>query len=71
MILRGLQKCGQQRTAVQLAKQYYWAVSEVYKKTGTFWENYAPDMVDKGNQSRPDFCGWTAIVPISIYREFL
>lgn len=71
MVLRGLLKYDQQKLAKQLAIQYYWSVAEVYKKTGTFWENYAPDSIDKGNNSRPDFCGWTGIVPISIYKEFL
>ncbi len=71
MVLRGLMKYGQKRTAYELARQYYWAVAEVYKKTGTFWENYAPDSIDKGNNSRPDFCGWTGLVPIAVYREFL
>ncbi|MBL7694007.1 MAG: hypothetical protein JNK91_04130 [Ferruginibacter sp.] len=71
MILLGLLKYGEKKIANKLARQYYWAVAEVYKKTGTFWENYAPDFIDRGNDSRPDFCGWTGIVPITIYREFI
>ncbi|HRI25341.1 MAG TPA: trehalase family glycosidase [Ferruginibacter sp.] len=71
MVLRGLQRYHQQKTASKLAKQYYWAVAEVYKQTGSFFENYAPDAVAKGNQSRPDFCGWTGLVPIAIFREFI
>lgn len=71
MILRGLVRYKQNKLAMRLAKQYYWAVAEVYKQTGTFYENYAPDALSKGNQSRPDFCGWTGLVPISIYREFI
>ena len=59
------------KIANKLARQYYWAVAEVYKETGTFWENYAPDFIDRGNDSRPDFCGWTGIVPVAIYREFI
>lgn len=71
MILLGLMKYGQKKIAIRLARQYYWAVAEVYKKTGTFWENYAPDFIDKGDPARPDFCGWTGIVPVTIYREFI
>ena len=71
MILRGLKRYNQDRLAGRLAKQYYQAIAEVYKQTGTFFENYAPDAVSKGNQSRPDFCGWTGLVPIAIYREFI
>jgi neutral trehalase len=71
MILKGLLNYGQKTLATKLAHQYYWAVAEVYKKTNTFWENYAPDFIDKGNVARPDFCGWTALVPIAVYKEFI
>lgn len=71
MILRGLKQYNKTELANKLAKQYYWAVSKVYEATGTFWENYAPDHLTKGSDSRPDFCGWTAVVPITIYREFI
>jgi len=71
MVLRGLLRYNEEKTARRLAKQYYWAVAEVYKQTGTFFENYAPDAVSKGNEARPDFCGWTGLVPIAVYREFI
>ncbi len=71
MILRGLKRYGKNKVASKLAARYYWAIAEVYKQTGTFFENYAPDSLNKGNQSRPDFCGWTGLVPISVYREFI
>ena len=71
MILKGLAKYQKTKIADQLAKQYYWAVAEVYKQTGTFWENYAPDFLEKGSSSRPDFCGWTGIVPIAVYNEYI
>jgi hypothetical protein len=71
MIIRGLQRYKQNELANKLARQYYWCVAEVYKNTKTFWENYAPDHIAQGSQARPDFCGWTAIVPIAIYHEFI
>ncbi len=71
MIVRGLQRSGQQALATRLARQYYWSVAQVFEATGTFWENYAPDALTQGNQSRPDFCGWTGLVPIAVYREFI
>ncbi len=71
MVLRGLLRYNEEKTARRLAKQYYWAVAEVYKQTGTFFENYAPDAVSKGNEARPDFCGWTGLVPVAVYREFI
>ena len=71
MVIRGLQRCGQQGLATRLARQYYWSVARVFKSTGTFWENYAPDALSKGNIARPDFCGWTGLAPIALYREFI
>jgi len=71
MVLRGLERIGERALAVQLARRYYWAVAQVYKATGTFWENYAPDSVAKGSIARGDFCGWTGLVPIAIYREYI
>lgn len=71
MVIRGLQHCGKSELAAKLAKQYYWCVAQVYKATGTFWENYAPDFIKQGSDSRKDFCGWTAIAPIAIWHEFI
>lgn len=71
MVIRGLMYCKQTALAKKLARQYYWGVAEVYKKTGTFWECYAPDSTNRGDESRKDFCGWTGIVPITLYHEFI
>ncbi|MBV8501378.1 MAG: hypothetical protein JO006_06655 [Paucibacter sp.] len=71
MVIRGLETVGQHALAERLARQFYWCVAEVYKATGTFWENYAPDQVAPGNSSRRDFCGWTALVPITIWHDYI
>jgi len=71
MVIKGLLRYDQKKLATLLAKQYYWSVAEVFKKTKTFWENYAPDSIAQGNPARPDFCGWTGIVPITLYHEFI
>lgn len=71
MIIKGLQRYNKKILATKLARQYYWCVAEVYKQTKTFWENYAPDAISPGSQARPDFCGWTAIVPVALYHEFV
>jgi hypothetical protein len=42
---------------------------QVFKDTGTFWENYAPEASTPGLLARPDFIGWTGLVPISILFE--
>lgn len=71
MIILGLEESGRHDLAVRLARQYYWCVAEVYKATGTFWENYAPDSLARGNPSRGDFCGWTALVPITLWHDYI
>jgi glycogen debranching enzyme len=71
MVLRGLQRYRQHALARRLARQYYDGVAEVYRNTATFWENYAPDARQPGHPARPDFCGWSAIAPITLRREFI
>ena len=70
MILRGLSKYGKDELAREIALNHYGNVLEVYKKTGTFWENYAPEMTEEG-YARRDFVGWTGIVPISVFIEYI
>lgn len=70
-IILGLERYGQRALAKKLATAYYDAVAKVYQKTGTFWENYAPDAISQGDMARPAFCGWTALVPITLYREYI
>jgi len=71
MVIRGLQRYGQGALAAALAHQYYACVADVYRRTGTFWENYAPDASRPGDPARADFCGWTGIAPIALLREFI
>jgi hypothetical protein len=71
MVLRGLQQVGKPELAQTLAQRFYGTVAEVFQNSGTFWENYAPEFASYGNPAKPDFCGWTAIVPIAIWREFI
>ncbi|SFQ80973.1 MGH1-like glycoside hydrolase domain-containing protein [Hymenobacter arizonensis] len=71
MVLRGLQHVGKAELAQQLAQRFYGVVAQVFQSSGTFWENYAPEFASYGNPAKPDFCGWTAIVPIAIWREFI
>lgn len=71
MIIRGLLRVGRPDLADKLARQYYWCVAQVFEATGTFWENYAPDSLARGSQSQGDFCGWTALVPIALWHEFI
>lgn len=69
MIIEGLENYGYNTMAYELAMKYLDLVTSVYKKTGTIWENYAPDYVtygihkDKSPVAR-DFVGWSGIGPI-------
>ncbi len=71
MVLKGLSANGQEDLARHLAAKVYASVAEVFEATGTFWENYAPDLVAYGMPSKKDFCGWTALVPVAIYKEYI
>ncbi|MDC8005280.1 trehalase family glycosidase [Aureisphaera galaxeae] len=71
MVLKGLSANGHDALAQDLATKVYRNVATVYEATGTFWENYAPDLISYGMPSKKDFCGWTALIPIAVYKEYL
>jgi neutral trehalase len=71
MALKGLSVYGEELLAKDLASKVYANVTEVYQATGTFWENYAPDLISYGMPAKKDFCGWTALIPIAVYREYI
>ena len=71
MVLKGLTANGKHELAHDLAERTYAAVAEVFEATDTFWENYAPDLVSYGMPAKLDFCGWTGLVPIAIYNEYI
>ncbi len=45
-------------------------MGEVFQKTGTVWENYAPDASALHRPAKPDFVGWSGIGPILYLLEF-
>ncbi|MDO5571353.1 MAG: trehalase family glycosidase [Bacteroidales bacterium] len=65
MVVQGLKKHNYDTLAWDIAINHYNNVFEVYKKTGTFWEYYAPESADPGFMARPDFVGWTGLPPIA------
>ena len=70
--LCGLRNIGQEEMAKRCARKYYTAYAELYRSTGTIWENISPEQYDSPKEvSAPDFCGWGALVPVTIAREFL
>jgi len=70
MIIRGLEKYNLNKTAYDIAMNHLNNVADVYRKTGTVWENYAADSILQGNNSRKDFVGWSGLAPILYFLEY-
>lgn len=68
-VLRGLSACGFGKLAHEIALNHVGNVAGVFEKTGTVWENYAPESMAPGNPSRPDFVGAGGITPIAMLFE--
>ncbi len=60
---------GRFETARTITRNHLDIVLEVFRDTGTFWENYAPDSVAPGQIARPEFVGWTGCGPIALLIE--
>ena len=69
MVLRGLTAYGKDDLAKSIAKNTCKNVATVFETTGTFWENYTPDLVSYGMPVKKYFCGWTALFPIAMYNK--
>lgn len=70
MVIRGLEDYGYQDRAHELALSHLNLVAQVFKNTGTIWENYAPDAVAPGKPAKSDFVGWSGIGPIMYLLEY-
>lgn len=70
MVIRGLERYGYDTLARESALNHLGNVGEVYRSTGTLWENYAADTVMAGDPSRPEFVGWSGIGPIRYLMEY-
>ncbi|MFZ4398037.1 MAG: MGH1-like glycoside hydrolase domain-containing protein, partial [Kiritimatiellia bacterium] len=68
-IIKGLELYGEEDFATEAALRYVRAMFEVYKRTGTVWENYAPESMSQGTPAKPDFVGWSGIGPITLLIE--
>jgi len=71
MVINGLAEKGYKNLAHEIAVNHYNQVFEVYKKTGTFFEYYAPESCEPGFMARRDFVGWTGLPPIAEFIEFI
>ena len=70
MVIQGLEKYGYSDLAREIAINHLNLVAHVYEKTGTIWENYAPDYPQQGNEAKSDFVGWSGIGPIAYFLEY-
>lgn len=71
MVMDGLWKKGYKKDARDIALNHYKQVLDVFKRTGTFYEYYAPESMDPGFMARKEFIGWTGLAPISELMEFI
>jgi len=75
MVIRGLERYGFDDLAREIALKHLDIVAEVFKRTGTIWENYAPDAAEPGRHVtgelvKGDFVGWSGIGPILYLIEY-
>ncbi len=77
MVAKSLEKYGYLDVAADFAEKTLNHMSETYQKffPATIWEAYSPSTPEPakgkwpGGMSRPDFCGWSALGPISMLIE--
>jgi len=69
MIIKGLQQYGYEHFAAQASEKYLMGMYEVFRKTGTVFENYAPDHFAPGQPAKADFVGWSGCGPIQLLIE--
>jgi hypothetical protein len=71
MVLDGLYRQGYKDLAYQMASIHHQYVLEVFKETGTFWENYSAEKAQPGIPAKADFVGWTGLSAITIFIEYI
>ena len=68
--IRGLLALGFEKEAKELGRRYYNATFELWKATGTIWENLSSMQCDHPKiKSGKDFCGWGALAPICLPQD--
>lgn len=69
MVLKGLRTHGYDGLAHEIGLNHLETVWQVYQRTDTFWDHYAPETADSGEPAIEDYVGWTGLTPISILLE--
>lgn len=76
MVIQGLEKYGYAGLARKIALKHLDITADVFRKTGTIWENYATDSAEpgrhegSGNLVQKDFVGWSGLGPILYLLEY-
>lgn len=75
MVIKGLDACGYNDLAEEIALKHLDAVVQIFKKTGTFWENFAADSIKEGINTNgapvvKDIVGWGALAPVLYFIEY-
>jgi mannosylglycerate hydrolase MGH1-like protein len=70
MVIRGLEEFGYSDLARKIALNHLELVAKVFQKTGTIWENYAPDANQQGQPAKGEFVGWSGLAPIAYLLEY-
>jgi len=70
MVIQGLENYGYHDLARKIALNHLNLVAKVFQKTGTIWENYAPDAIQHGQPAKGDFVGWSGLGPIAYLLEY-
>jgi hypothetical protein len=71
MVLRGLTSTGFDGLAAAIARNHHDNVVRVFEKTGTVWENYAPETAAPGVPARTNFVGWGGVGPVAVFFEYV
>jgi glycogen debranching enzyme len=71
MVLRGLTSQKYDKLAHEIAANHLAGVTQVFRDTGTVWENYAPEHIVQGRPARKDFVGWAGMAPVALLFEYL
>lgn len=70
MIVTGLEDKGKHELARNIALNDTSCIADIFKSTGTIWENYPADYLDQGYSDHPDMVGWSGMAPILFFIKY-
>lgn len=70
MVIQGLENYGYHGLARKIALNHLNLVAKVFQRTGTIWENYAPDAFRPGKPAKPNLVGWSGLGPIGYLLKY-